>query len=170
MCNFFEQAKAIAYDGIEGITRVETKEKSHGRIETRIVTVMTDLDWLPQKEQWNLESLIEVYSERIIGDKIERAHRYYGSSRRAKAKQFAGWIREHWSIENGLHYIMDVVFKEDASQANTGYSAENMSLIRRLALNVINTFDPNRGVTDARRNAAYEPNYLRGLLSKVFIN
>ncbi len=65
---------------------------------------------------------------------------------------------------------MDVVFKEDASLSDTGYSAENMSLIRRLAANIIRIVDPERGVADARRNATYEPKYLRGLLAKVFVN
>jgi predicted transposase YbfD/YdcC len=167
--NFFEQANAINYEGVEGFTQVETHEKGHGRTERRCVSVVNELDWLPQREEWHLQSLIEVRSERVIGDKVELATRYYGSSRKADAKKFVVWVREHWGIENGLHYVMDVVFKEDASLSDVGHSAENMSLIRRLATNIISTFDPERGITDARRNATYEPNYLRGLLGKVFV-
>ena len=129
----------------------------------------TDLDWLPQKDKWYLQSIIEIRSERVIGDKIEIAKRYYASSRKADAKEFANWIRGHWAIENGLHYVMDVIFREDASLSDIGYSAENMSLIRRLASNVIKTFDPGRGIADARRNATFEPKYLRGLLGKMFV-
>lgn len=77
-------------------------------------------------------------------------------------------LGEHWGIES-MHYVMDVVFEEDASLADRGESAENMSLIRRLANNVIKMFDPNRGVTNARRCATYEPAYLRGLLARVFV-
>ena len=76
---------------------------------------MNELDWLPQRNKWHLQSLIEVRSKRIIRDKVEITTRYYGSSRKADAKKFAVWIRGHWGIENELHYIMDVVFKEDAS-------------------------------------------------------
>ncbi len=166
--NFFEQANMVEYEGIEGITRNETHEKGHGRIEKQWVCVANKLNWLPQREQWHLESLIEVRSERIIGDKVEIATRYYGSSRKANANQFAKWIRGHWGIES-MHYIMDVIFKEDASLSDVGHSAENMSLIRRLATNIIKTCDPTRGIADARRNATYEPNYLRGLLGKLFI-
>lgn len=166
--NYFNQAKAIEYEGVEGISRTETHEKGHGRIERRWICVANELDWLPQRSEWRLESIIEVRSERVIGDKAELATRYYGSSRKADAKQFAKWIREHWAIEC-MHHIMDVVFREDASLGDIGYSAENMALIRRLAANVIRTFDPNRGIADARRNATYEPNYLRGLLGKMFI-
>lgn len=58
---------------------------------------------------------------------------------------------------------------EDASLANTGHIAENMSLFRRLTMNVVRTYDPKRGMADARRNATYEPNYLLGLLSRLFL-
>ena len=88
--------------------------------------------------------------------------------RKTSDKQFAKWIRGHQGIES-MNYIMDVTFKEDASLSDTGHSAENMSLIRRLAINVIKTCDPNRGIADARRNATYEPNYLRGILGKMFV-
>lgn len=167
--NFFEQARAVNYEGIEEISFTETREKGHGRSETRSVCVANALDWLPQRDEWHLQSIIEIRSEQVIGDRIEIATRYYGSSRKADAKKFANWIRGHWAVENSLHYVMDVVFKEDASLSDIGHSAENMSLIRRLASNIIKTFDPGRGVADARRNATYEPKYLRGLLGRVFI-
>ena len=130
--------------------------------------LINDLDCLPQREKWHLQSLIEVRSKRVVGDKIESSVRYYGSSRKANAKQFAKWIRGHWGIEC-MHHIMDVAFKEDGSLGDAGYSAENMSLIRRLALNVVKTYDPGRGMADARRSATYEPKYLRGLLGKMFV-
>lgn len=167
--NFFEQAKDVNYEGVEGITQVEIHEKDHGRIESRWIAVVNELDWLPQKDEWHLQSLIEIRSERMVGEKLEQATRYYGSSKRADAKKFAKWIREHWSIENSLHYVADVIFSEDASLSDVGYSAENMSLIRRLAMNVIRTFDPGRSIADARRNATYAPDYLRGLLGKMFV-
>jgi predicted transposase YbfD/YdcC len=167
--NFFEQAEAVKYEGVEGFTKVETHGKGHGRKERRCVSVVNELDWLPQREEWRLQSIIEVRSERMIGGKLELATRYYGSSLKADAKKFAVWVREHWGIENRIHYVMDVIFREDASLSDVGYSAENMSLIRRLAANIIRTFDPERGIADARRNATHEPNYLRGLLGKIFI-
>lgn len=165
--NYFNQAYAINFDSEEFKCNT-TLEKDHGRIETRHVCVSNDLDWLPQKDDWNLKTLIEIRSERVIGDKIENGIRYYGSSRTGTPEQFGKWIRSHWVIENGLNYVMDVVFEEDKAVANTGNAAENISLLRRLAMNVIKTFDPNRGITDARRNATYEPSYLVGLLSRLF--
>ncbi|KIC75849.1 hypothetical protein DB41_GZ00130 [Neochlamydia sp. TUME1] len=89
MYNFFEQAKLVNYEGIEGISREETHEKDHGRIESRYVCVGNVLDWLPQREKWHSQSMIEVRSGRTIGDKVEQAIRYYGSSRKAGSKKFA---------------------------------------------------------------------------------
>lgn len=165
--NFFEQAYSVGYDEV-AVTRVKRAEKDHGRIEERTVCVTNDLDWLPQREKWHLQSLVEVRAERIASGKMEKSIRYYGSSRKGNADQFMDWIRDHWSIES-MHYVMDVVFEEDASPGDSGYSAENMALIRRLAGNVIKVFDPKCGMTTARRCATYEPAYLRGLLAKVFV-
>lgn len=165
--NYFDQAHAINYDSSE-LKCHTTIDKGHGRIETRHICATQELEWLPQREAWGLRSLVEVRSERMTNEKIEKGILYYGSSRVGTPEQFANWIRGHWEIENGLHYIADVVFEEDASRANTGHAAENMGLFRRLAMNVIRTVDPKRGIADARRNAAFEPNYLRGLLSMIF--
>jgi predicted transposase YbfD/YdcC len=165
--NYFNQAHDINFDSEEFKCHT-TVEKDHGRIETRHVCVSHDLDWLPQKDEWNLKALIEIRSERVIGDKIQNGILYYGSSREGTSEQFGKWIRSHWGIENGLNYVMDVIFEEDHNLANTGNAAENMSILRRLAMNVIKTFDPNRGIADARRSATYEPAYLSGLLSRLF--
>jgi|TARA_B110000196_G_C21071736_1_gene627837 predicted transposase YbfD/YdcC len=165
--NYFTQAYEADYEGVE-VSQVENEEKGHGRTEKRKVTVTNDLDWLPQKDAWGLQSLIEVRSKRTLNNTVEQAIRYYGSSRKSGAQKFSTWIREHWSIENRLHYIVDVVFDEDASLSDCGNSAENMSLIRRLTMNIIRTFDPKRSIAVARRCATHEPKYLRGLLGKVF--
>jgi len=165
--NYFTQAHAIDYDSEEFECHT-TLDKGHGRLETRKVCVSCDLEWLNGREKWGFEALIEVRSQREIKGKKAKEVRYYGSSRKATAKEFARWIRDHWQVENGLHYVLDVVFREDAARASTGYAAENLGLFRRMAMNVIKTFDPNRGFTDAIRNAAFEPAYLRGLLARLF--
>jgi predicted transposase YbfD/YdcC len=165
--NYFDQANAIQFDSEEFRCHT-TLDKGHGRIETRHICVSHDLEWLSQRDEWGFKSLIEVRSERQTGAKIENGILYYGSSREGAPEQFAEWIRGHWGIENGLHYVADVVFEEDASLANTGNAAENIALCRRLVMNIVKMFDPERGMTDARRNATYEPAYLCGLLSRLF--
>ena len=165
--NFFEQAHCAGYEDVP-VTRAQSVEKGHGRIEERTVCVANDLSWLPQQQEWGFQSLVEIRSKRVSRKKVESSIRYYGSSRKAGATEFIHWIREHWGIES-MHYVMDVVFGEDASLGDSGSSAENMALIRRLAKNIIQVMDPSRGITEARRCATFEPNYLRGLLGKVFI-
>jgi predicted transposase YbfD/YdcC len=164
--HYFAQAHAIGYQSDEFKCHT-TLDKGHGRIETRHICVTQELDWLDTRKEWGFKSLIETRSERLIGDKVEKEVFYYGSSREGTPQQFGGWIRGHWEIES-LHYVADVIFGEDASLANVGHAAENMALLRRLAMNIIKSFDPKRGMADARRNAAYEPTYLRGLLSRLF--
>jgi len=167
--NFFRQAHAVNFEGVNA-THAKTEDEGHGRKEVRRAIATQGIEWLPQKDEWGLKTLIEIRSERTLKGKTECSTRYYGSSRIDDAEQFLKWIRGHWKIENSLHYVIDVIFKEDASLANVGYSAENMALLRRLAMNIIKVFDPGRGMADARRCAMYEPDYLSGILAKVFIN
>lgn len=166
--HYFDQARLLNYEGT-GIDFHITCEKDHGRIETREVRTLTELEWLEQAKAWTIRTVIEVKSERVIKGKTETATRYYLSSRAGSAEYFSKNIRGHWGIENNLHYVIDVVFKEDASLANSGNTAENMSLLRRLAANIVRTVDPGRGLAEARRAATYEPNYLLGLLSRTFV-
>jgi hypothetical protein len=122
---------------------------------------------LSSNEVWGFKTLVEVRSKRESYGKIEEGVLYYGSSRQATAKECARWIRGHWQIES-CHWMADVIFKEDQQLANTGYAAENMSILRRLCMNIIKLFDPQRGLADARRSCCYEPAYLQGLLFRMF--
>ena len=165
--NYFTQAKEIEYED-EEFHCYQTVEKEHGRIETRHICVSYNLEWLPDNKEWGFETLIEVRSKRVFDNQTQEGVLYYGLSRKATPQECARWIRGHWLIENGCHWVMDVIFREDAQLANTGYAAENMSLLRRICMNIIKTVDPRRGLADARRSAMFEPFYLRGLLFKLF--
>ena len=165
--NYFNQAKAIDYED-EEFQCHKTVDKGHGRIESRHICVSHSLDWLPGNDEWGFKTIIEVRSERIVKEELQQGALYYGTSRKATAKECAGWIRDHWLIENGCHWTMDVIFKEDDQIANVGYTAENTALLRRVCSNIVKMFDPARGLADARRNAMYEPSYLRGLLFRLF--
>jgi predicted transposase YbfD/YdcC len=167
--NFFEQAHLIEYEGV-CCDVFQSLEKDHGRIETRHVCVTSDLDWLENKQKWTgIQCLIEVRSERQIGESKEFYKRYYYSSTTAKAYKFASWIRQHWAIENQLHWVADVIFREDASLNHCGYSAENIALVKRLAMNIVRYADPGTGLADARRFASFSDYYLTGLLAKIFV-
>jgi len=169
--NFFNQARDVEYEEVDVERYLPSPEKNHGRIERRSVCVCTTLDWLPQVQTWpELKAIIEVLSEREIDGKKTSEIRYYFSSRKASAKKFAEWIRGHWSIENQLHWVLDVIFNEDKAQAKAGFIAENMAFFRRLAMNIIKTIDPDRGFSTARKCCMYESSYLRGILGKVFVD
>jgi predicted transposase YbfD/YdcC len=171
MQNFFLQGHRAKWEGIE-CSYVKSIEKNHGRIETREVRVIHEIDWLPQKEKWKkLSSLIEVRSTRefLDGRKPESSTRFYISSRKEKAFKFAKWIREHWGIENHVHWIADVIYREDEAKTDIGYSAENMGIFRRLAMNMAVIADPERGMASIRRAAAFGTGYLQGILSKIFL-
>ena len=170
MENFFDQAHAVEWDEVPHLFH-ETVDKDHGRLEIRQTRVVEDLDWLPDSCKWkNLACLIEVRSTRQKVDSTasEIMRRFYISSRRASAKNFAKWIREHWSIENKCHWIADVIFEEDFSLTDRGNSAENMGLFRRLAMNMAVVVDPDRGLASVRRAAAFGKGYLQGILAIFF--
>jgi predicted transposase YbfD/YdcC len=167
--NFFDQANAISFEGLEN-DFFESSEKGHGREESRRVRVVHDLEWLPQLDDWDgLKTIIEVVSKRQTRDKEEVSTRFYISSRIANAEHFSKWIRAHWSIENNLHWVADVVFMEDKAKNKKGHSAENMALLRRLAMNAVNYCDPGNGLAAARTFAKLAPEYLEGLLAKLFL-
>lgn len=168
--NFFDQARDIGYEEVDVDRYISPLEKEHGRIEQRSICVCTALDWLPQIQAWpKLTAVVEVFSERTIKGKKTSESRYYFSSRTATAKEFAKWIRGHWSVENPLHWVLDVIFKEDEAQARAGFIDENMSLFRRLSMNIIKTVHPEQGLALARKCCAYAPQYLRGVLGKIFV-
>ncbi len=159
--NFFTQAEAINFEGIE-YDALGSREIGHGRIEKREIYVTEDIDWLPQKEKWkNLKSIIMVISERTVEGKTSVERRYYISSLSANALRIAKVIRMHWGIENQAHWILDVAFREDEQNANAGNIAENTSLIRRIALNLLKQEKTAKcGMEIKRQMAGWDNDYL----------
>jgi len=170
MENFFDQAHAIEWEEVPH-SFYQDVDKGHGRIDIREVRVVEDLDWLPNAYKWkNLVCLIEVRSTRQkLGSVASEAfRRLYISSRRASAKDFAKWTRQHWSVENKCHWVADVIFEEDYVLTDRGNSAENMGLFRRLAMNMAAVVDPERGLASVRRAATFGTGYLKGILATFF--
>jgi predicted transposase YbfD/YdcC len=143
----------------------ETVEKGHGRVERRRYTVLTDpasldvADW--RGRWWQLKSAIQVVRERTIGDTTEREVHYYVSSLAEEAATLGGYIRSHWHIENRVHWILDVTFREDDSRARVGFQPENLALLRRMALNLLRR-EPSlkRSIKGKRFTAAMNTDYL----------
>ena len=135
----------------DALTAHETVEKGHGRIEIWRYVLGDSLGWLGQKAGWpGLSALGRVESTRIIGEKTTTEHRYYLCSFTGLGR-FVDAVRNHWGIENGQHWVLDVQFGEDASRAGKGRSVENLAAVRRMSLNVIRHNDPASKISVRRR-------------------
>jgi predicted transposase YbfD/YdcC len=119
----------------EDVWQSELK-KGHGRLEKREVRIVTDIDWLENKEAWpDLKTIIQYRTYRtIIGCETVMTDQYFISSAVFFAEEFGKYIRGHWSIENNLHWCLDVIFREDERRARTGNAALNLNIMRKLAL------------------------------------
>jgi predicted transposase YbfD/YdcC len=146
----------------------ETVEKDHGRVEIRRYWQSGRLDWFADLEKWEgLRSVGVVESVRQVGaaePTVER--RYYLSSLAVDVAQFARAVRGHWSVENSLHWCLDVQMAEDQSRARTGHAAENLATLRRLALNLLKRDKTKkRGLKGKQLNAGWDQDYLLRLLA-----
>lgn len=116
-------------------------DAGHGRVENRVCDVIDDLCFMDEKEQWkNLKSIVKIQSERYNKQtgKTSQYTRYYISSMPADAEKMNKAIRQHWSVENNLHWELDVIFKEDDSLKKKGESPKNFNVILKMAMTLLN--------------------------------
>ena len=140
----------------------------HGRVEQRRCSVIADLSLIEKVSEWaSIQGLVRIESERYhkVSGKIEREIRYYITSLRPDAARLNAVIRQHWGIENKLHWVLDVGFSEDLDRKRAGHSAQNFSLLNRIALNLLKQEQSlNRGIKGKRLKAAWDHPYLLKLL------
>ncbi len=147
------------------LAEFETVEKEHGRIETRRYYLSDRLEWFEGSKDWEgLRTVGMVEASREIKGQTSVERRYYLSSLPLDVKNFARAVRGHWSIENKLHWVMDVVFGEDQSRARAGYAAQNMATLRRLALNLLKREKKKRSVRGKQLDAGWDNTYLLKVL------
>jgi predicted transposase YbfD/YdcC len=150
------------------LTQYEDVDTGHGRVETRLCTVTTDLSQLSRVEDWqNISALVKIESSRYIkvSGVTQTETRYYITSHKADAKSIGQAVRSHWSIENNLHWQLDVSFNEDKSRKRDRNAAENYSVILRMALNLIKSEkSTKRSVKGKRLKAGWDNDYLITLL------
>jgi predicted transposase YbfD/YdcC len=139
----------------------------HGRHEERYVSVIPDPDGLPSG--WtDVGAVVMVGRERHVkGKRNESAVHYYLTSLRVGAAELAGYIRNHWGIENGLHWVLDVSFREDESRARAGHAGANLGMIRRVALSLLKRTDTKGSIQTRRMKAAWDDNYLLKVLQAI---
>jgi predicted transposase YbfD/YdcC len=147
----------------------ETVDAGHGRKEVRTYTLLTDVRGVRDRALWaGLHGICVVVSERTVGTETATEIRYYIGSLRGGVQQYARAIRGHWGIENGLHWVLDVVFGEDHSRSRPEHGAENLAWLRRMAVSLLrNDTTCERSVRQKSIKALCDHEFLLRLLSHV---
>lgn len=144
----------------------ETTEKDHGRIEIRRYWQTDRIEWFADRLKWEgLATVGMVESERQIpGKSVTLERRYFLSSLPVDAKRFAEAVRGHWSVENNLHWMLDVQFGEDQCRVRMGYADQNMAALRRLALNILKREPKKSSIKGKQKIAGWNDAYLLRVL------
>jgi predicted transposase YbfD/YdcC len=165
----FIQAHDTDFAGLD-YDEYETTDRGHGRIEKRSYTIIKNPTTLQQKDLWaELKVIGMCVSTRIVKDKESTEIRYFIGSRIASAKKYGATLRGHWSIENNLHWQLDVSFDEDNNRVTKRHGAENLSLLRKLALTLLKRHPDKRSIACKRLAAAFNPNFLEEVLTGIVI-
>jgi len=156
----FDRAGESAFAGCD---MSESVEDGHGRHEERYVTVIRDPDGLPA--EWvGVGAVVMVGREREVGGKNTSTAHFYLTSLRATAGELAGYIRGHWGVENGLHWCLDVTFREDANRTRDTNAGANLGVVRRVAASLLKQDSAKGSIRTKRLNAALDHTYLERVL------
>ncbi len=148
------------------ISRHETVDGDHGRIETRTYTVIHDIAWLQERHDWpGLKSVVLVESTREIGDKIERETRFYITSLVLAAHLIGPVIRSHWAVENSLHWVLDMVFRDDECRVRKDHAPANFTTLKHMAHNLIRKAPGKDSLRLKRKVAAWDDEFLVSLVA-----
>jgi predicted transposase YbfD/YdcC len=143
----------------------ETRERGHGREEYRCYTVLHSTEGIRNAADWaNLTTIGFCYSERTIQGVTSEELRYFIGSKKASAKVYGKTLRNHWGIENQLHWQLDVCFDEDKNRVSKRHGAENLALVRRLALSLLKQNSSKSSIKCKRLQAALDPCFLEEIL------
>ncbi len=148
------------------VTRHETVDGDHGRIETRTYTAFHDVAWLQERHDWpGLKGVVMVESTREIADKIERETRFYITSLVLLAHALGPIIRSHWAVENSLHWVMDMIFRDDECRVRTDHAPANFTTIKHMAHNLIRKAPGKDSLRLRRKVAAWDDDFLASLIA-----
>jgi predicted transposase YbfD/YdcC len=152
--------QGFRFDGHEEV------EDGHGRHEERYVTVIYDPPGLP--ENWpDTAAVVQVNREREVGGERTFTSHYYLTSDSGTAAEIAGFVRGHWDIENGLHWVLDVVFREDRSRVRQGHAGANLAMIRRVAASLLNRAPGKGSGVTKRLKAGWDDRYMLQVLQGI---
>ncbi len=165
--DYFEVAIASNNHSLCKLQSHQDIDAGHGRIETRRCALSTCLDTLPDAARWKgMKSIARVESERIVNGKLSLEQRYYITTLTDVAA-FAHAARAHWGIENSLHWVLDVTFKEDDSRIRTGYAPENFNIVRQIAINLLKKEPSKLSIKRKRFKAALSDSFRHDIIFSV---
>lgn len=169
--SFYERVEEVFKRGLEtnfksmNYSYYQTKDDKHGRTEERNYFVIDNVDFLNRSTEWEGFTSIAMVESIVNRDNnVTIEKRYYISSLKKEAQFFGGVIRKHWSIENNLHWVLDVQFKDDASKKKEKNSAANFSSLKRAAINLLKTVDKTTKRRKKIMKAMYDEQYLLNVL------
>jgi predicted transposase YbfD/YdcC len=169
-CFYYEIEKAFATDAVNffNMDLAETFDKGHGRQETRKCRVIRDVEKIKGYKEWaRLKAIIEVKRSVVEKGKVTESINYYISSSSSSAGSILKSIRSHWGVES-MHWLMDVVFGEDASKVRLENGPANMAIVRRFVLNVLNKIKEKRQTRPKLMNSiGWSPHYLRKFIDAL---
>ena len=142
-------------------------DADHGRIETRLTTVIHDIDWLQKPHNWpGLKAVVIIESRREIGPKIETETRFYITSLINNADLLAAIVRQYWAIENSLHWVMDMAFRDNECRISTGHAPANFTTVKHVAHNLMRRSPARDSMRPKRKVAAWNDDFIVSLISK----
>ncbi|MDR3174444.1 MAG: ISAs1 family transposase, partial [Treponema sp.] len=165
VCLYFEDVDLTRPD--PAIATHTTFDVDHGRLESRLHGITSDVSWLVERHPtWkSIKSIGVIDSKREQGDKVSRERRLYVSSLPADPELFAVTGRSHWGIENSLHYVLDVAYREDGARIKTGEAPENWAYFRKIAMTVARADKESMDSVKSRvKQMAWSDDYLERLL------
>ena len=162
--HFFLEAETHHFQNAS-IQYGETQSKSHGRFEVRRYWITDQISELHHTALWKNLSLIGlVESERTIQGETTVERRFFIASLKKDVALFAKAVRQHWEIENSVHWVLDIGFREDESRIRTRHAPENMAVLRHIALNLLRNDDTPLGIKNKRLKAGWNTDYLTHIL------
>jgi predicted transposase YbfD/YdcC len=161
----FEAAFDTAFAGLEHDVWAESS-RGHGREEERVCVVLYDLGRLSTRQEWaDVQAIVRVFRTRREGGQESFEVAQYISSRRGSARELGGAARGHWGIENGLHWVLDVIFGEDASRLKDRTAAENLGMLRRVVASLLRQDESKGSVSGKLLRAAWDDEFRLHLLN-----
>nr|VFK15609.1 MAG: Transposase DDE domain-containing protein [Candidatus Kentron sp. LPFa]VFK17644.1 MAG: Transposase DDE domain-containing protein [Candidatus Kentron sp. LPFa]VFK20395.1 MAG: Transposase DDE domain-containing protein [Candidatus Kentron sp. LPFa]VFK21575.1 MAG: Transposase DDE domain-containing protein [Candidatus Kentron sp. LPFa]VFK25172.1 MAG: Transposase DDE domain-containing protein [Candidatus Kentron sp. LPFa] len=165
MKDYFETAKTTDFLSVP-VSYDEQTNADHGRVEVRRCWLANDISTLPQPKNWHgLQSIALLESERHQGGYTTRESRYYITTLTGEAKPFANAVRAHWGIENSLHWVLDVTFREDDCRIRRNNAPANLNTVRQISLNLIKKTKNRMSVKQTRFKAAWDDSFRSHILA-----